>query len=72
LKSRREAEGDAAFAALDLDLATQIYEGLAETPDLRVRMWLKLADVAHLKGDAERERRLREAIYGRLELEENE
>ncbi len=38
-------------------------------PERAVRMLLKLSDVAHLAGDAERERELRESIYGRLGVE---
>lgn len=67
---RLEEAGDVAFTAGELDLAREIYERLAREPGLSVRMWLKLADVAHLTGDAERERELRESIYGRLDLEE--
>ena len=34
------------------------------------RAMLKLADVHHLLGHVDEERELREAIYGRVELEE--
>lgn len=67
---RLEAAADLAFARRRLDVAAEIYERLSDRPELRVRMWLKLADVAHLRGDAERERELREAIYGRLDVED--
>ena len=63
-----ERAADAAFAVEDLDLAETVYRRLAAYD--RVRMWLKLADVAHLRGDVDEERRFREAIYGRLDLEE--
>ncbi len=68
--ARLESAADAAFARRDLELAAEIYETLSERSELRVRMWLKLADVAYLRGDGERERWLREAVYGRLDLEE--
>ncbi len=66
-----ESAADAAFIRRDLALAAEIYELLSERPELRVKMWLKLADVAYLRGDTERERWLREAVYGRLDLEED-
>ena len=70
LLDRIEAAADAAFRARRLDFAVEAYEHLAEDPDRAVRVMLKLSDVAHLAGDTERERRLREGIYGRLDVEE--
>ena len=68
---RLETAADLAFDRRDLDLAQRLYEQLSQRPEMRVRLWLKMADIAHLRGDAERERNLRESIYGRLDLEEN-
>ena len=64
---RLERAGDEAFRRRDLDLAEELYRALATRPDSAARMWLKLADVAYLRGDRATERQLREAIYGRLE-----
>lgn len=67
---RLERAADEAFLTGDLALAREIYELMAEDPERRPRLELKLSDVAHLSGDVATERALREAIYGRLELEE--
>ncbi len=59
--------GDAALRLRDLREARLHYErALAASPELG---WLvlTLADVAHLEGDREGERRLREKIYGSLQ-----
>jgi hypothetical protein len=48
----------------------EIYELMAADPQRRPRLELKLSDVAYLSGDVAAERELREAIYGRLDLEE--
>ena len=66
---RIEAVADASFRAGRLDFATEAYEGLMGDPERTVRLQLKLSDVAHVAGDASHERRLRESIYGRLDVE---
>ncbi len=67
---RLEQAADEAFSSGELVLATELYLRLEEEPSRRARIRLKRADVAHRVGDVETERALREAIYGRLELEE--
>ena len=62
--------GDQAFFAGDHPLALQLYNHLMADESRSVRLMLKLADVHHQLGNFERERQLREAVYGRLELEE--
>jgi hypothetical protein len=60
---------DAAFHGRELALARELYEdALAREKDWGARreIYLKLADLAHLAGDTERERRLREHYYGSL------
>jgi len=66
---RLEAVADEAFLSRHIDFASKIYERLAEFSNRRTRILLKLADAAHLRGDAEAERELRESIYGRLDIE---
>lgn len=66
---RLEAAADEAFLSGHLELAGKIYRRLGEYSDRDARMLLKLADVAHLEGDVETERRLRESLYGRLDYE---
>jgi hypothetical protein len=66
---RLEAIADEAFWSRRFDLAFDLYERLALMPDRSARVLLKLADVAHLQGDVEAERQLRESIYGSLALE---
>jgi hypothetical protein len=65
-----ERAGDASFYLRDLDSARTLYgQAIAAEKDfgaLRV-LYLKLADVAHLSGDAATERRFREHYYGALE-----
>jgi predicted negative regulator of RcsB-dependent stress response len=65
-----ERAGDASFYLRDLDTARALYaQAIAAEKDfgaLRV-LYLKLADVAHLSGDAATERRFREHYYGALE-----
>ncbi len=64
-----ERAGDAAFYRRDLTEARQLYEetirGEKDYGVLRV-LYLKLADIAHLTGDLETERALREHYYGAL------
>jgi hypothetical protein len=67
---RLERAADEAFLSGDLALAREIYELMATDPQRRPRLELKLSDVAYLSGDVAAERELREAIYGRLDLEE--
>jgi hypothetical protein len=66
-----EAAADAAFDRGDLDLADALYLRLAEDANRALRVRLKRADVAFRRGDTSTERTIREAIYGRLELEEH-
>lgn len=65
-----ERAGDAAFYRRDLPEARQLYEdairGEKDYGVLRA-LYLKLADIAHLTGDLETERALREHYYGALE-----
>ena len=61
-----ERAGDAAFRRGDLGFAQRIYEALQTQPGLFVRMLLKQSDVAFESGDLDRERQLRESIYGRM------
>ena len=70
LPRRLESAADEAFRAGYLDFAAEAYAELGRDPKRSVRMMLKLADVAHLRGDVDRERELRESIYGRLDVEE--
>jgi hypothetical protein len=65
-----ERAADEAFRGRDLAFAEQLYSAVVDQPDRRIRVLLKLADIAHLRGDVERERTLRESFYGRLRLEE--
>lgn len=67
---RLEQAADEAFAIGDLALADALYARLADQPGRQIRVRLKRADVAHRSGDVAAERAMREAIYGRLELEE--
>jgi tetratricopeptide (TPR) repeat protein len=64
-----ERAGDAAFYRRDLSEARQLYEhairGEKDNGPLMV-LYLKLADIAHLSGDLEIERALREHYYGAL------
>ena len=64
-----ERAGDAAFYRRDLSEARQLYEdairGEKDSGVLMV-LYLKLADIAHLSGDLETERALREHYYGAL------
>jgi tetratricopeptide (TPR) repeat protein len=61
--------GDAAFYGRDLAEARQLYEeairGEKDNGAL-MALYLKLADIAHLSGDLETERALREHYYGAL------
>jgi hypothetical protein len=60
---------DAAFHGRELALARELYEGaLAREKDWGAmrEIYLKLADLAYLAGDTERERSLREHYYGSL------
>jgi len=65
-----ERAGDAAFYRRDLSEARQLYEeairGEKDYGLLRA-LYLKLADIAHLSGDLETERALREHYYGALQ-----
>ncbi len=54
--------GHSAFALRDLAAAREAFEAAGDSRAAQ----LALADVAWLEGDLETERRLREAIYGRL------
>ncbi len=54
--------GQSAFAMRDLEAAHQAFEAAGDSRAAT----LGLADVAWLRGDHEAERRLREAIYGKL------
>jgi hypothetical protein len=61
---------DASFFRNDLAEARELYEAaLAKEKDWAAlrEIYLKLADLAYLAGDAERERGLREHYYGRLD-----
>ena len=64
-----ERAGDACFHLRDLAAARDLYaQAIAAEQDhgaLRV-LYLKLADVAYLSGDAATERRFREHYYGAL------
>ncbi|NJL29354.1 MAG: tetratricopeptide repeat protein [Thermoanaerobaculia bacterium] len=64
-----ERAADAAFLAGRPGEAIAIYESLLEGSARRTILELKLADAYYKAGDKEAERRLREAIYGRLEGE---
>lgn len=68
---RLEQAADEAFVSGDLELADALYSRLADDVSRAVRVRLKRADVAHVLGDVDAEQALREAIYGRLELEEH-
>jgi hypothetical protein len=61
-----ERAGDAAFLERDLALARELYEEAGQDPDRLAWAELKLADVAYLTGDLEREKALREKYYGTL------
>jgi hypothetical protein len=64
-----ERAGDAAFYGRDLDAAGELYaQGIEAEKDhgVLMRLYLKMADVAHLKGDLGTERALREHYYGAL------
>lgn len=65
-----EHAADEAFLAGELELAERVYNRLASEPGHGVVSMLKIADIAHLRGDVATERRLRERIYGRLEIED--
>ena len=67
-----EQAADEALRRERLDLAQALYERLLQGEDgeVAVRAMLKLADVHHLLGHVDEERQLREAIYGRVEQEE--
>lgn len=69
LPAKLEAAADHAFHAGALDFAEEAYAALGRDSQRSVRMMLKLADVAHLRGDVKGERELRESIYGRLDVE---
>lgn len=64
-----ERAADAAFLAGRPGEAIALYERLLEGSERRTILELKLADAYFKAGDREAERRLREAIYGRLEEE---
>ncbi|MDH3744358.1 MAG: hypothetical protein OES47_04570 [Acidobacteriota bacterium] len=70
LLDRLESAADDAFRAGELDFAETVYLRLQNHPRRRTRALLKHADIRHLRGDVQEERRLREAIYGALEYEE--
>lgn len=70
LASRLERAADEAFRARDLDLAEELYDRLMPDPGRAGRILLKLSDIYFLRGDLDSERQAREAIYGRLDLEE--
>jgi hypothetical protein len=64
-----ERAADAAFYRRDLAEARQLYEqAIAGEKDngALMALYLKLADIAHLTGDLETERALREHYYGTL------
>jgi hypothetical protein len=64
-----ERAADAAFYRRDLSEASELYQAAirAETDHGALMvLYLKLADIAHLTGDVERERALREHYYGTL------
>jgi len=64
-----ERAADAAFYRRDLPEARQLYEQAIEGEKdngALMALYLKLADVAHLSGDLETERALREHYYGAL------
>jgi hypothetical protein len=65
-----ERAADEAFRRRDLAFAEELYRDLRARPDRRTRVLLKLADLAHLRGDVDGERELREAVYGSLRWEE--
>lgn len=67
---RWERAAGEAFLAGDLDLAGELFSRLLADPSRINRVLLKLADVYHLRGWVEEERRARERIFGRLELAE--
>jgi tetratricopeptide (TPR) repeat protein len=61
--------GDAAFYRRDLGEARQLYEDAIrgeKDNGVLMALYLKLADIAHLSGDLETERALREHYYGAL------
>ncbi|MEM1183105.1 MAG: hypothetical protein AAGM22_32480 [Acidobacteriota bacterium] len=62
-----ERAGQAAFADRQLDDARRAFESARLGADSS-RPDLALADIAWLEGDVERERKLRENIYGRLDF----
>jgi len=64
-----ERAGDAAFYRRDLSEARQLYEDAIrgeKDNGVLMALYLKLADIAHLSGDLETERALREHYYGAL------
>lgn len=64
-----ERAGDAAFYRRDLSEARQLYEDAIrgeKDNGVLMALYLKLADIAHLTGDLETERALREHYYGAL------
>jgi tetratricopeptide (TPR) repeat protein len=61
-----ERAGDAAFGQRRVAEARGLYESSRQFANT-TSVWLKLSDVAFLEGDLEKERAVREAIYGRLE-----
>ena len=64
-----ERAGDAAFYRRDLAEARQLYDDAIrgeKDNGLLMVLYLKLADIAHLSGDLETERALREHYYGAL------
>jgi hypothetical protein len=64
-----ERAGDAAFYRRDLNEARQLYEAAIrgeKDNGALMALYLKLADIAHLSGDLETERALREHYYGTL------
>ena len=61
-----ERRGDAAYYAGDREAAQAAYESALRL-EPHASLWLKLSDLAFLRGDLETERRLRERFYGHLD-----
>ena len=66
-----ELAADLLLVDRELERAEFLYRILRTSPAHATRALLCLSDLAHLRGDADAEREAREAIYGRLDFEEN-
>jgi hypothetical protein len=62
----RQPSSGVAYYAGDRDAAQKAYESSLRLVN-RTSPWLKLSDLAFLRGDLETERRLRERFHGHLD-----